>query len=297
MTERTAGLRGRLPQRTEGNRFAIRWADEYGAPPAPTYPIDVSEGITAWEMLGNDTLGDCGPAAVGHERMIAGAHPTTAEIEKLYLTYTGGKDVGVVLADFLLWLFHGGYIEGFAPVQPATVDAIMCQFQRGVLLGVSLTDDANDLFNQGQPWGSGSVTPDPNEGHAILKVKSAGAAGDGTIVTWGADQACTGPWLSACIDEAWVLVTKDDLSTAGYAALLADLSALPHNTEVPPPPAPTPAPPKPTPTPAPTPAPPAPTPGPSPDPLDAALAAFVAKHYSAAAKNLATLLVQRVKAL
>lgn len=35
----------------------------------------------------------------------------------------------------------------------------------------------------------------------------------------------------------------------------------------------------------------------APDPLDTALAAFLAKHYSAAAKTLATLLVQRVKAI
>lgn len=258
----SAGKRGRLPQRVEGDRFAIAYLHEYLATPTPTYPIDVSEAITDWGMLGNDTYGDCGPAAVAHDRMLAGAAPTTKEVEDLYFAYTGGQDVGVVLADFLLWLFHGGYIEGFAPVKANTIDAVMGQFKRGVLLGVSLTDDADDRFNQGLPWTTANgQKPDPNEGHAIIKVKSTSAEGDGTIVTWGADQVCDHGWLSACIDEAWAIVTKDDMGDAAYAALIADLQALPGST-VPPTPAPTPTP-VPVPVP-PTPVPPSPTPPPAP---------------------------------
>lgn len=267
MTERIAGLRGRKPQRPEGERFAIRWLHEYApVAPAPRYPIDVSQGITDWGMLGNDTYGDCGPCGYAHERMLAGAKPTAAEVVKLYLTYDHGQDEGVVIADFLLWLFHQNLIQGFAPVELSTVDAVMAQFGRGVLLGVNLTDDANDRFNQNLPWTvRNGEQPDPNEGHVILKVGAQSIFGDGTAVTWGANQIIENSWETACIEEAWVIVTKDDIGTAAYNALLADLIELPHATTVTPPPAPAPAPvPAPQPVPTPTPAP-VPNPGPTPD--------------------------------
>lgn len=237
------------------------------ATPTPTYPIDVSRGIVEWQMLGNDSLGDCVPAAVAHDRMLAGAAPTAGEVEDLYLAYDNGVDEGVVIADFLLYLFQKGLIEGFAPVAPATVDSIMAEFNRGILLGVSLTDDAEQLFTNGQSWGTGSLTPDPNEGHGILLVKSESVDGPKTVVTWGADQEYTVAWGHACIDEAWAIVTKDDMGDAAYAALLADLSALPHATDVPPPVEPPAPEPVPVPVPVPDPVPPTPDPVP-PTPVD-----------------------------
>lgn len=268
MTERNAGLRGRLPQREDGNRFAIKWAHEYRALETPSYPLDISQGITDWGMLGNDTYGNCGPCGVAHERMLAGAKPTTQEVEALYLQYTGGQDVGVVIADFLLWLFQQKLIEGFAPVERTNVDAIMETFKRGVILGVSLTDDANSLFNQGLPWTvSHGEQPDPREGHVILKVQASAATSNGIAVTWGANQEIEYAWQQACIDEAWVIVTKDDMGDAAYAALEADLLALP-NAQGNEPPVPEPVPPSPVPPPEPPPVPiPDPTPPPIPDPV------------------------------
>jgi hypothetical protein len=134
---------------------------------------------------------------------------------------------------------------------------------RGVILGVNLTDDANALFNAGQPWTvANGEQPDPAEGHAILKVgqqQPTGANGYGTVVTWGALQEADWTWEQACVEEAWAIVTKDDMGDVAFAALLADLQALPHAT-VTPTPAPGPVTP---PAPAPQPAP-SPTPGPSP---------------------------------
>lgn len=239
---RSPGLRGRLPERQGAERFAIRWAQEYvKVPPAPTYPVDVSKSITAWQMLGNSKVGDCGPAAYEHDRMLAGAAPTEQEVINLYFAYTNNQDVGVVLADFLLWLYRQKLIQGFAPVAPGSIDAVMDQFNRGIILGVSLTDDADQLFTDGKAWTTANgERPDPSQGHAVLKVKSSGAGQSGTCVTWGALQDMTGPWQAACVDEAWALVTKDDLGDTGYAALIADLEALPHFT------GPTPVPPEPT---------------------------------------------------
>jgi hypothetical protein len=258
---RTPGLRGRLPQKQGDARYAIRWAHEYmTALPTPTYPIDVSRGTTDWGMLGNDQYGDCVPAAVAHERMLAGAEPTTEQVVALYMKYDHNSDDGVNIADFLLWCYQQELIHGFAPVEPSTADAIMSHFNRGVLMGVSLTDDAEDLFSNGQPWtvadGEG---PDPNEGHGILRVKAESAGGDRTIVTWGADQLTTAAWEAACAEEYWLVITDEDTISVDYPALQADLRALPHITIGPDVPTPSPAP-----APAPDPAPPAPSPDPAP---------------------------------
>ena len=77
---RTPGLRGRLPAKPPGQRFAIGWVSQYLREPlpAPVYPIDVTGGIGAehWAMLGNgpdptctthpDGVGDCASPARSH---------------------------------------------------------------------------------------------------------------------------------------------------------------------------------------------------------------------------------------
>jgi len=246
---RTAGKRGRLPVKPEGERFAISYVHEYATEPlpAPAYPIDVTGGITEWLMLGNgpdpsvpehpDGVGDCGFAGRQHARMAkaAAGHEampteTAAQLVAEYLLYDHGQDVGVQLADVLLYWYQQGKILAFAPVDhadPAAVDSAMAAFH-GCYVGVDLTDDANDLFNQGQPWTvANGETPDPNEGHCIVKVMADGHTLDG-YVTWGALQPATRGWSAACLQEAWVIITQEDADAASLdiAALRADIDAL-----------------------------------------------------------------------
>jgi len=276
---RVPGKLGRKHQRDNSpgrERYAIAWLHEYQSLPTPAYPIDVSQSIADWMMLGNDQYGDCVPAAVAHDRMLAGAHPSTKEIVDLYLTYDNGQDEGVVIADFLLWLFQHGHIEGFAPVALDKCDAVMAWLARGVLLGVQLTDADQGDFRNGVPWGTSSTTPNPDEGHGILLVKSESNSTPRTCVTWGAEQGMTPQWFANCVKEAWAIVTRDDMNTDAYAALIADLRLLPHAHLVPPPPTPVPVtPPVQPPAPSPTP-PPAPTPGPTPADVHGLLRAFAA---------------------
>ena len=231
---------GRLPQRRVGNRFAIAWAHQYmaAAIPAPVYPIDVSGGITAWGMLGNDQYGDCGEAGQLHYQMAssaatgtfpAGAAFTDQIAIAEYLAFTNGQDTGVVLADFLLWLYRKGEILGFAPVDlsnRAQADSLMAIFH-GLYVGVSLTPDAQQLFGAGRPWTVvNGERPDPQLGHCILKVRTDGAAME-SYVTWGIEQAATRDWSAACVDEAWVVVTtQDQADQLNMPALFADIDAL-----------------------------------------------------------------------
>jgi hypothetical protein len=208
----------------------------------------VSGGITDWGMLANgpdpacpqypDGLGDCTFAGRQHNKMakaaaakLTEAWETSAELAAEYLAYDGGQDEGANIADLLLAWYKAGKILAFAPVDhssPSAVDEAMQAFH-GCYVGVSLTDDADDLFVEGQPWGSGSVTPDPQDGHCIVKVKADGAHFD-TWVTWGAGQLSTLAWTAACLDEAWAIITsEDEAAKVNMPALLADIEAL-HGT-------------------------------------------------------------------
>ena len=246
---RTPGLRGRLPVKPPGERFAIDWVSEYLREPlpAPTYPIDVTGGIgaTSWGMDGNgpdptcttypNGVGDCSFAGEVHYRRSKAASygeteqfPDSNEIVAAYLAYDDGQDVGANLADLLLYLYRAGKILGFAPVDhtdPAAVDSAMEAF-KGVYVGVDLTDDADQLFSEGLSW---TVTdgqrPDPQEGHCILGVRATQT--QRTYVTWGAEQAATAEWSRACLREAWVILSSEDaLAKVNMPALLADINAL-----------------------------------------------------------------------
>jgi hypothetical protein len=73
---------------------------------------------------------------------------------------------------------------------PAACDSAMALFH-GLYVGVNLTDDADQLFGEGQPWTvAKGQQPDANDGHCIVKVKADGNGTD-TWVTWGALQPST----------------------------------------------------------------------------------------------------------
>ena len=247
--EKIAGLLGKLPQFEGEARLPIKWAHEYfGTQAPPTYPIDVSQNITRWRMLGNgpdpnltvnggQPVGDCVVAATEHERMVAivqgllGDLPTADPTVNLYLQYTGGSDTGVVIADFLLWMYQKKRIAGFVPVHLAQVDATMAQFNRGVILGVELTNSNEAQFSNNQPWtASDQDPPSAANGHGVLKVK-AHQDQSGVVVTWGYNHLCESSWFSMCPSEAWLILTYQDMEALPrpqWLSLVADLDALPN---------------------------------------------------------------------
>ena len=252
MSVRTAGRRGRLPAKTGSDKLPIGWVHSYLTTPlpAPEYPVDVSGGITEWGLLGNgpdptctthpDGVGDCTFAGREHYRMAKAAAgretetwETSNELVADYLAYDHGQDIGANIADLLLYWYRAGRILAFAPVDHAdrvAVDGAMQAFH-GVYSGVDLTDDADELFQQGQPWGvAADEQPDPSDGHCIVKVAADGHVYD-TWVTWGSTQRSTLAWTEACLTEAWVIITEEDAKAANLdiAALRADIDAL-HGT-------------------------------------------------------------------
>jgi hypothetical protein len=250
MPARTPGKRGKLPAK----RLALGYLHSYlKAPlPAPAYPADVRAGIadTDWLMLGNgpdptctaapDGVGDCTFAGRQHLKMSKAAFygetetwETSDELVTEYLAYDDGQDDGAVIADLLLSWYKAGKIKAFAPIDhadPAAVDSAMEAF-RGAYCGVDLTDDADQLFSDGEPWTvANGEQPDPDDGHCIVKVFADIApepdAGDG-YVTWGQFQKATAAWTQACLTEAWVIITtEDEAAKVDMTSLLADIEAL-----------------------------------------------------------------------
>jgi len=239
---RVAGHRGKRPAK----RLPLRFASEYAREPfpSPSYPVDVTSGITDWRMLGNgpdptctvrpDGCGDCTFAGREHYKMAKAAaageteqwESSNALVEE-YLAYDHGQDEGAVIADLLMSWYDAGKILAFAPVDhtdKAEMDAAMQAFN-GLYVGVSLTSDADELFQEGLPWTlANGEQPDPSEGHCIVKVKASGQGLDG-YVTWGAEQPATEGWSAACLDEAWVIITSDD-APVDLPKLRADIDAL-----------------------------------------------------------------------
>lgn len=234
----------------EEKHARFKFAADYGFTfPSFTYPIDKSGGITDYGMDGNgpdptltvnggNPVGDCGVCAVpAHANMIdavlAGLSlseytMTSNEVVNLYFEYTGGKDVGVDLGDWLLWLFNKGLIKGFVKLQLSEMDAALA-LGLIVVVGVNLNPNADEQVNAGIPWSVGpGDEPDPEDGHAILRM----AVNMTRLVkwcTWGQGQWSTEAWDQACPQQAFGVVTNPDVLTSNgfpYEALLADLTAL-----------------------------------------------------------------------
>jgi hypothetical protein len=246
--ERRAGLRGRRPVKPPDQRFKIQYLGSYLKQPLPPpqYPVDVTGGITEWDMLGNgpdptctthpNGVGDCTFAGRQHYKMakakaydLTEAWESSNDLVAEYLAYDNGQDRGANIADLLLSWYKAGKIVAFAPVDHSSrteCDSAMAAFH-GLYVGVNLTPNCDQLFEQQQPWTLDGEQPDPNEGHCIVKVK-ADTGSDGWV-TWGALQPSTVAWSTACLDEAWVVITAEDVSATtniDIAQLRSDIDAL-----------------------------------------------------------------------
>ena len=245
---------------------------------AASLPWDGSHGITDWGMDGNDQYGDCGPAATDHGNAakldttsVVGTlgqpvYPTTLDTYFAYGIAQGEPpphpDQGVDNSSWFGFLYQKGVLGkgGYGEVPLSELDHYAIDFN-GVVLGVQLSDNAQQQFQQGIAWGQPGDSPDPNLGHDILLI-GLDVGGGGTVVTWGALQKVTAAFLQNFVTDAWAFLDEDDANRVGinWAALQEALTEI-HGTVTPPAPAPAPQPTPPSPTPTPTPpAPPVPSP-------------------------------------
>lgn len=281
MTRSVTFRGGRLPaQPARPHLKASAVLAEHRTLSAPPPSCLFADAAIAWDMLGNDTVGDCTCAEVGHQinqltwyGSGTEVKPTTMQVLAFYSAITGynpakpSTDQGAYIQDVLAYWRKTGLI-GHKIVAYAAVDVSnVTEVKQAIALfgslniGLNFPDTAMDQFNAGQVWDV--VKGARNEGGHCVMVVGYDAAGV-DIITWGARTRMTWAFWEKYVDEAWIVLDQDGVTKAAsyftglpsfydlgvqFAALTGEANPVPQ----------------PTPTPSPAPTPP-PSPAPSPDP-------------------------------
>ena len=194
-------------------------------------PQDFSSAVSEWGTLGNDSYGDCGPAGDVHLNMAnawtakeqpAGniaspTWPSADEVVKAYLQFTGGKDSGVDLGQWLLWRTTHSIgplppIGGFAQVDDyGKMYAGAEETFGGLYNGILVSPEAMQEFEMGQPFTS--TATDWEGGHCFPHVARNLQWGRG--ITWGLDQLFSWEWWQACREESYVILTPAQMDAPG----------------------------------------------------------------------------------
>ncbi len=239
-------LYGRLPAKRP---VGLRLLDKYGTiPPAPP-TFDHTRHFETWEMLGNGPdpsltvhapVGDCGFAGAVHLEMATAAEtqepviwPDSNTVVEAYLNYNGGVDKGVALADLLAYWRSSGLwgrkISAYAPVNAHNLNDLWaaCNSFGALYIGIAVPAPAEEQFAQGLPWELTHTQADYQiqGGHCV--VITARTETGGTVVTWGQEQSFTNEWLAAYLEEAWVVITPEQIEANGngYGLDMAQLQA------------------------------------------------------------------------
>lgn len=263
----------------------------------PAHPV-AADNFTmlagSWQMLGNDTYGDCVAVTWANVRRLmthlAGAenYPSMDEVIDVYKTQNPGfptQDDGMDIQTLLEYLVQHGGPDGakavcFAKVDhtsPDEVKAAIAIFGY-VWTGINVQAAQMDEFDSGQPWDYVEGSPDDG-GHSVItggygQGGRGALGGDERFITWAQETSFTDAYWAREVEEAWVVIWPEHLGSQAFlagvdqAALAADYQSL---TGRPFPVQPTPVPPSP----------PAPVPPPGPD-LAAAVADWwgQVKHWA-----------------
>lgn len=226
---RNAGKRGKLaPVRAA----KLGCLTDYLKAPLPKPPSSFNYGNKVpggFPIALNDTYGDCAIAGVIHLLQIWYAevgeifvYPGDEVVKETYFNLTGGGDTGLVLQNVLKeWQTNGLFgtkIIGYAPVEIRDLDTFKAATYAfgGTYLGVELPSNAEQQFEEGQPWHvTGGYKP-PVGGHCIV---GSGANRLGVDdLTWGAEDAFTWSWWNYYGSEIWAVI-PEIFETKGHGPL------------------------------------------------------------------------------
>lgn len=242
---------------------------------APPVSRLFADPAITWDVLGNDQVGDCTCAEVGHQvnqltwyGSGVEVKPTDTQVLAFYSAITGydpakpDTDTGAYIQDVLAYWRKNGLI-GHKIVAYAAVDVSnVVEVKQAIALfgslnvGINFPGSAMDQFNAGQDWDvvKGAKV---EGGHCIMVL---GYDANGLdLITWGKRIRMTWAFWKKYVDEAWLLLDPDGVQKAGsyftglasFYALGQAFTALTGDPNPIPAPQPTPQP-TPTPTPVPT---------------------------------------------
>ncbi len=236
MTDHSGMKLGRRPRRSGVPVAPLARYTAAEPLPAPAATADWFSRVKSWPMLGNDTVGDCTIAALGHmvqawttDASGVGRVMTEEQAIAAYETFgykpgDASTDNGAVCADVLGWWEQKGAeiagaddkLSGFASVNPIdsfTLRQAIGAFG-GVYAGIRLPLSAQSQ----QTWSltSGAdAAPGSWGGHCVPLV---GYSPAGIVcVTWGALKLMKWDWWDAYGDEAYVLLSHDFMTSHGQS--------------------------------------------------------------------------------
>lgn len=239
MTVPTPGKYGkRPPKRAAALNFASLFTGT--VPPHPDR-VDYLARLSNWEMLGNNVAGNCVAVSASNFRRLVTAvlgtkeeYPDLDWVWRVYATQnpdfnpngspdTNGPgsdaDRGMDIQTLLEYLHKTGTPDGVKVVcfgkvpvtDPDAVDAALAIFG-GLWMGMNVTQANEAQFSRGQSWEY--VPGSPNVGgHSVL----AGGYNPGVrFVTWATETESTDRFVTAQVDELWVVVWPEHLNTKAF---------------------------------------------------------------------------------
>jgi hypothetical protein len=214
---RKAGKRGKLPAKPLLTT-TLRDYMKGGLPSAPT-TVDYAPRVSNFPMALNDKEGDCTIAGIIHLLQLQYAeigetftYPGDAETQSTYYSFTGGQDTGCVETDVLSkWAGDGLFgtkAAAWVPVNPrdeAEMKAAIYLFG-GLYLGVELPGNAEQQFENHEPWHLTIPKASPVGGHCIV---ASGYNRQGMdIITWGQETSATWDWSDYYCSEAYAVIPQ-----------------------------------------------------------------------------------------
>lgn len=250
-----AGKLGKRPAQDFGDKNIL--LSSVLAAPLPAAPREFGHGtmFKDWQMLGNDTVGDCAEAQAGHAEMLwtglgnAGRNAakfTTGGIIGVYSAITGyvpgepATDQGTSYVDLFNYWRTAGIPDAASKEHKIDLAVRLDGSQGGfdwdtflravnvfkvVSVGTLIPQSAMRQFEAGEPWANvGDQTIEG--GHAVPAVGSGNATDRVTVVTWGRRQVMMRDFFEAYVDELWVPLSREALRPIESVLHLVDWSSV-----------------------------------------------------------------------
>lgn len=232
-------------------------------PTALPSTFDATKGRGTYPMLGNDEFGNCGEVSLAVALMnqatlsvddkqepiyVAGfTEPDQATVVEWYhdiaaaegQPFTTGEGPGTSLYTLAKYALQKGLalaVGVLGPVAPEVIAQAIYDTKGGAIVTWALDDDCFQEFGAHECWGTMSVKPDAQEGHATDGL--GWAPGFAPIVdTWTRPQCTTEAFTTNCQDglmlvftQAWVeqggdldaMVAKWGLTTAASGSIVTE---------------------------------------------------------------------------
>lgn len=229
---------------------------------APTGDFGHDGLVTDWQMLGNDTVGDCaicGPlhaimlwnaeanktvnvdtdCAIANYSAITGYDPSQDQTNPDG-TVSNPTDQGTDVAEMAEYWRQTGFadadgnrhqIGAYVALTPGDLTElwVALKYFDGVGIGVQFPEQWMDAFRTGQPWGT-LAQPNIQGGHYICGVGR--KDGNATVISWGKPVELTVGGYQQFNDETLALISTEklvngvDLEGLNWAQLQADIQQL-----------------------------------------------------------------------